>query len=79
MITITPAHAGEDMEQGEHSSIAGRSANVYSHYRYQCGDFSGEWEPIYPKIQLNLSWAYAQRMLYPTTGKLAKSCSLLLY
>jgi hypothetical protein len=33
--TKTPqvtAHAGEDVEQGEHSSIAGGSTNLYSHY-----------------------------------------------
>ena len=29
------AHAGEDVEQGEHSSIADGSANLYSHYRNQ--------------------------------------------
>ena len=26
------AHAGEDVEQGEHSFIAGGSTNLYSHY-----------------------------------------------
>ena len=29
--TQVTAHAGEDVEQGEHSSIAGGSANLYNH------------------------------------------------
>ena len=33
----TTAHAGEDVGKGEHSFIAGRSANLYSHYGNQCG------------------------------------------
>ena len=39
-ITQVTAHAGEDVEQGEHSSIADGSANLYSHYRNQYGNFS---------------------------------------
>jgi hypothetical protein len=35
------AHASEDAEQGEHSSIAGGSANVYSYYGNQCSGSSG--------------------------------------
>jgi hypothetical protein len=38
------AHAGADMEQGEHSSIAGRSANLYNHSGNQFGSFSENWE-----------------------------------
>ena len=36
------AQAEEDVEQGEHSSIAGGNASLYSHGGYQCGaiDFS---------------------------------------
>jgi hypothetical protein len=30
------AHAGEDVEQGEHSSIADGNANMYSCYGNQC-------------------------------------------
>ena len=30
--TQVTAHAGEDVEQGEHSSIAGGSANLYNHF-----------------------------------------------
>lgn len=42
-----------DMEQGELSSIAGRSANLHSHYGNQYG-FSENWEFIYldPAISL---------------------------
>jgi hypothetical protein len=32
-------HAGEDVEQGEHFSIAGGSANLYSHFRNHYGKF----------------------------------------
>jgi hypothetical protein len=35
-----------NVEQGEHSSIVGGSANSYSHYGNQCGDSS-----IYLKTQ----------------------------
>jgi hypothetical protein len=34
------AHAGMDVEKGEHSSIAGRTAKLYSHYKNQEGGFS---------------------------------------
>jgi hypothetical protein len=34
------AHAGEDVEQGEHSSIAGENANLYNHCENQFGGFS---------------------------------------
>jgi hypothetical protein len=33
-------YAGEDMEQGEHSSIASRNANLYNHFKNQLGGFS---------------------------------------
>jgi hypothetical protein len=32
--------AGKDVEQGEHSSIAGGIANLYNHFGNQFGDFS---------------------------------------
>ena len=31
IINTVTAHVGEDVEQGEHSSIAGGNANLYSH------------------------------------------------
>jgi hypothetical protein len=34
------SHAGEDIEKWEHSSIAGESANLYSHFGNQYGGFS---------------------------------------
>lgn len=36
----TQAHADEDVEQGDHSSIVGGSANLYSHYGTQYSDSS---------------------------------------
>ena len=38
--TQETAHAGEDVEQGKHSSIAGGSANVYNHVGNQFGNFT---------------------------------------
>jgi hypothetical protein len=38
------AHAGEDVKQGDHSSIAGGSANCYNHFASQCSGFSENWE-----------------------------------
>jgi hypothetical protein len=38
------AHAGEDVEQGEHFSIAGGCANLYNHFGNQCGGFSENWD-----------------------------------
>ncbi|EGV97061.1 hypothetical protein I79_013255 [Cricetulus griseus] len=41
------AHDGEDVEKGEHSSIAGGSANLYTHCGNQYGDF-------FRKLRINL-------------------------
>jgi hypothetical protein len=38
------ADAVEDVEQGEHSSIAGGSANFYNHFGNQFDSFSENWE-----------------------------------
>ena len=38
--TQVTAHAGKDVEQGEHSSIAGGSTNLYNHFENQFGGFS---------------------------------------
>jgi hypothetical protein len=38
------AHAGEDVEQEKHSSIAGGSANFYNYFRNQFGGFSENWD-----------------------------------
>ena len=34
------AHAGKDVEQGEHSSVANGSANLHSHFGNQYSGFS---------------------------------------
>jgi hypothetical protein len=60
------AHTDNDVEQGEYSSFAGWSANLYKHFVYQFGRFS---ENCF-KIQLYQSWAYAQKMSHHTTGTL---------
>jgi hypothetical protein len=52
------AHASKDVEQGEHSSIAGRSVNLYNHFGNKSGNFSENWEKFYLKTQLYHSWAY---------------------
>ena len=38
------ANSGEDVEQGEHSSIDGGIANLCNHFGSQCGSFSENWE-----------------------------------
>lgn len=38
------ANIGEDTEKGEHLIIAGRSANLYSHYGTECSSSSGSWD-----------------------------------
>jgi hypothetical protein len=37
-------HIREDVKQGEHSSIAGGSANLHTHFGNQLGGFSEKWE-----------------------------------
>jgi hypothetical protein len=38
------AYSGEDVEQGEHFSIAGWIANLYNHFGNQFGNISKKWE-----------------------------------
>ncbi|KAL6037302.1 hypothetical protein STEG23_032632, partial [Scotinomys teguina] len=45
-------YVGEDVEQEEHSSIDGESANWYSYFGNQYGGFMANWESIYLKTQL---------------------------
>jgi hypothetical protein len=45
-------HAVEAIEQEEHSSIAGGSANLYNHFGNQFGSFSENGEWFYLKTQL---------------------------
>ena len=49
-------NAGENVEHGEHSSMAGESVHFYSHCGNQYGSSSQKWELIYLKIQLYHSW-----------------------
>ena len=42
--THRTAHAGKDVEQGEHSSTAGGRANVYNHFGHQSDGDSENWE-----------------------------------
>lgn len=44
--TQVRVHAGEDTDQGEHSSTAGGSANLYSCYGNKYGESSGNWKLI---------------------------------
>jgi hypothetical protein len=37
--TQATAHTANDVEQGEHSSIAGGSSNLYNHFGNQFGGF----------------------------------------
>ena len=75
--------AVEDVEEGEHSFIAGGSANLYSQFGNQYGVFSENWESIYLKnwgsiylkIQQYHSWAYIQRMQNRTTKTFVQLCS----
>ena len=45
-------HAGEDMEQGENSSIVNGRAKLYRHFEHQYGGFSENWELSYLFISL---------------------------
>jgi hypothetical protein len=46
------AHADEVVEQGEHSSVVGRIANLYNHSGNKVDSFSENWEEFYLKTQL---------------------------
>ncbi|KAL6041954.1 hypothetical protein STEG23_010455, partial [Scotinomys teguina] len=50
-ITQVTAHAGKVVEEWEHSSFAGGTANLYSHYGNHYGSSSENRELIYLKIQ----------------------------
>jgi hypothetical protein len=41
-------HAGEEMDQGDHSSIAGGSKKFYSHFGNQYSGFSENWQLNWP-------------------------------
>lgn len=73
-IAQVTAHTGEDVKQGDYSSIAGKSAKSHSHCGSQYGRSPERWE----LIQRHYSWAYTQRMFCPTTETLAQLRSLLI-
>jgi anaerobic selenocysteine-containing dehydrogenase len=58
-----------------HSSIAGGSTHLNSHFGNQYGDFSENGKLTYLKTQLNHSWAYTKRILHPTIRTRAQLCS----
>ena len=51
-------HASKDVEQGEHSSIAGGRRNLCSRDGNRCGSSSGRRESVYLKIQLDHSYMW---------------------
>lgn len=59
---------GQGCGAKEHSFIADRRANLYSHVGNQYSIFSESQESINPQTHF---WAYAQRMLHPITKTLA--------
>ena len=50
------SYVKEDVELGEHSSTAGGSGNLYSHFGNQYGGFSEDWESVY--LQTDNFWAF---------------------
>ena len=69
------AYAGEDVEEGEYSSIAGGSENWYNHFLNHHDSFSENWESTNLRIQQYNSWEYTQKMLNHTTKTFAQLCS----
>jgi len=67
--------AGMNMEGEEHSSIFGGIAIWYNYSGNQSGGSSENWTLHYLRTQLNLSWAYTQKMLQHTTKTRALLCS----
>ena len=67
-------HAGEDVEQGEHSSIDVGSANNYNNFGRQYSGFSKNWKPY---SQIYHSWRNIQSTLNPITDTVAQLRSLL--
>ena len=64
----------EDVEQGKHSSNAGGSINLYSHFGSQYGRFSENWESFYYMAELYF-WAYNQGIFHPITRTIVHLCS----
>ena len=62
--TQMTAHAGKDVEQGEHSFTAGGSANLYNHFGNKLDSFSENWED------------FTTSPSYTTPGPTPKKCSI---
>ena len=60
---LVTAHAGEDVAQGECSSIAGGSANLHNHFGNQYSSFSEDWEVTYLNTQSYHLSAYLKDIL----------------
>ena len=56
------AHAGEDTEKEEHSSITAGVANWYNHSGKFSGSFSENWNYFYQKTQQYHSLVYTQKI-----------------
>ena len=59
----------------KHSSIAGESANLYSHFGNQYGDFSENQETIYFKTQQYRCWVHTPKTLNHITRTCVQLCS----
>jgi hypothetical protein len=73
------AHSSENVEKGEHDSIAGEIANWCNHNGYQSGGFSENWKQLYLKTQIYHSGAYTQKIPNNTTKKYAPLYSQQVY
>jgi hypothetical protein len=69
------AHAGKYMKQGDYSSIAERSENLYSHFGNHYIRFSENWILINFKAQLYYFFVYTKRILHSTI----RSCRLIFF
>ena len=68
-ITQVTAHAGEEVVQGEHYTIASGSANLYNCFGNQFGGFSEIWEKVYLKTQQYHSLLYTQKIFHHIIGR----------
>jgi hypothetical protein len=64
-----------DVEQKEHSSIAGGIINWYNHFENQSEGSSENWKLIYLKNQLYHSWEYTQKMSHSAAWAYVPLCS----
>ncbi len=69
------AFAGDAVEEGVPSSIAGGNAILCNHCGNQCFGFSGNSGSTYPWTQQYHSWEYTQEMPYHMTKAFVQLCS----